>query len=101
VAFPQGKPAPHTHSQYQQQPGRKHEDAKRKGRRDDQLLQNATHRLDHAESISGLSPGPFQPVMKRGILIGSEIQARGMLHATGTDVERKPVGKEDVNVVNR
>jgi hypothetical protein len=38
--------------------------------------------------------------MKGRILVGSEIQACGMFHDPGADVECKPIGKKTVKIVN-
>ncbi len=72
----------------------------RKSACNNQLLQNLTHRLNHIESVRGLHASAFQPVIKGRIFIGCEIQTGGMFHDTRTNVERIPVSKESVKVVN-
>ena len=40
------------------------------------LLDQPSHRLNHDETVRGLHPCPFQPIVKNRILISQQVEAR-------------------------
>ena len=87
-------------NQQQQEPRREKDDRDRKRDRGDDLLNQASDRLDHSQAVRRLHARPLQPVVKDGILVREQVELGGMLHDLNADVPHVIVG-EQANRDNR
>ncbi len=60
----------------------------------DGLLDEPSHRLNHDETVRGLHPGPFQPVVKNRVLVGQQVEAGRAIHDANADVTGVLVGQQ-------
>ena len=64
------------------------------------LLEEAAHRLDHAEAVGGLHTGALQPVVEDRVFVGGQVELRGLAHDPHADVIGVAVGEQVVRVVD-
>jgi hypothetical protein len=59
-----------------------------------------SHLLDHRQPIRSLDAGSLQPVVELRILVGGEVEARGLAHDLDADVMGVAVGEQRIGVVD-
>ncbi len=84
--------------QHRQQPGREPQDAGRQCRGRHELLQHQTHGLDHRDAVGGLHARSLQFVVEHRVLVGGQIQTRGVFHDPNAHVAREAVRQKRVEI---
>ena len=90
----------HACDQQQHQPWRKQHDRYRECEGGDSLLHQTPNRLNHHQAVSSLDPRSFQPVIKNGILVGNQIEARRVVHHSDAHVPGVFVSQQGIRIID-
>ena len=84
----------------QQEPGRIPDQLDGPDQRGQGLLEKPAHLLDHGEAIGGLDPRAFEAVVEVGVLVGGEVEARGLTHDADANVVGVAIGEQGIAIVD-
>ncbi len=63
------------------------------------MLNQAADRLNHAQSVCGLNACALKTVVEDRILVGEQIEFRGMLHDLDADVPHVIFGEQGIEII--
>jgi hypothetical protein len=83
-------------NQPKKQPRREPQNGDRQRNGRDELLNQSSGGLNHHQAIGRLNAGPFQTIVKERVLVGSQIERRGVFEDQYAHVPRISIGQKRV-----